>query len=74
LLALQLSAQRGAPGDAPASGFRGRHLLAAALAGGALAAGIRLFAPGQWNIMAATVAAATLVLVLEHRWTSDRKS
>ena len=78
LLVLQLSAHRGAVtnglglGLARAPELRGMLLVALVAAALAVAIAVRL--PGQWNILIATVVAATLALVMERRWTSARRS
>lgn len=64
LLVLQFSAQR----------KRVPTMLAVALLAAALAVGIALLTPGPWNILLATLAAATLALFVDRTWTYDRKS
>jgi 4-azaleucine resistance transporter AzlC len=53
---------------------RVRRMLAVALLAAALAVGIALLLPGPWNILLATLVAATLSLVLDRTWKSARKS
>lgn len=53
---------------------RGRRMLAVALLAAALAVGIALLLPGHWNILLATLVAATVALILDRSWTSARTS
>lgn len=74
LLMLQLSAQPASGRSDPARNAPGRRLLAVALLAALLAVAIALLVPGQWNILIATVAAATVALFMESAWKRARKS
>ncbi|MBM3345822.1 MAG: branched-chain amino acid ABC transporter permease [Betaproteobacteria bacterium] len=78
LLVLQFTAPQStspeAAGQQAAQRARMRGMLVVALIAAALAVGIALLIPGQWNILLATLVAATLALVLDKAWTSARTS
>ena len=74
LLVLQLSVHQDAGElDSPRK-TSGNTPLAVALLSAVLAVAIALLVPGQWNILIATVAAATLALYMEQAWKCARKS
>ncbi len=74
LLVLQLSAQKSSAESGPRGNAPGSRMLAVALLSAALAVAIALFVPGQWNILIATLLAATFSLFMERTWKSARIS
>ena len=74
LLVLQLSAHRDSVAPDASRATPGRKLFGVALLSAVLAVVIALLVPGQWNILIATVAAATFALSMEQAWKSARKS
>jgi 4-azaleucine resistance transporter AzlC len=77
LLMMQLSAQPGSGEQVPApsagGGLTPAALVVAPLAA-VLAVAIALVLPGQWNIIIATLVAASAALLFRRSWKSDRKS
>jgi 4-azaleucine resistance transporter AzlC len=76
LLMMQLSAQRGSGerDPAPTAGNGRAAALIVAPVAALLAVVIALVLPGQWNIIIATLVAASVALVFGRSWKSARKS